>query len=163
MARRKYQREQKKPEYRQMSFRVPLEIAERLVQYSEEDDASLTDIGLAAFQQYIDERDRQRESAMNLLDELRYVLESGEFDDIIRNRVSKEIDRSLSEMKKRPMPELLNDAESESDDESEEESEAEGSEEESEEESEGTEFVEESEKTGGKVNSIDGRFVETPA
>jgi hypothetical protein len=78
---------EKKEETKQMSLRVPTELSDMFDQYAEEDESTVTQIGLEAFQQYVEQRNRDTRLIEEAVNETYDLLANGEFDTVLAARL----------------------------------------------------------------------------
>jgi hypothetical protein len=78
---------EKREETKQMSLRVPTDISDLFDRYAEEDEVSVTQIGLDAFQQYIDQRNRETRLIEATVDETYELIANGDFDNVLMARL----------------------------------------------------------------------------
>lgn len=77
---------EKREETKQMSLRVPTDLADMFDRYAEEDEVSVTQIGLDAFQNYIEQRGRETRLIEATVNETYDLIANGVFDTVLMAR-----------------------------------------------------------------------------
>ena len=100
---------EKREETKQMSLRVPTDLSDLFDQYAAEDSVSVTQIGLDAFQQYIEQRNRETRLIEATVDETYELIASGDFDTVLMARLAVMLEKNdvIAQIVTRQVQEIL--------------------------------------------------------
>lgn len=100
---------EKREETKQMSLRVPTDLSDLFDQYAAEDEVSVTQIGLDAFQQYIDQRNRETRLIEATVNETYELIANGDFDNVLIARLGIMLEKNdvIAQIVTRKVQEIL--------------------------------------------------------
>ena len=100
---------EKREETKQMSLRVPTDLSDLFDRYAEEDEVSVTQIGLDAFQQYIEQRNRETRLIEATVNETYELIANGDFDNVLMARLGIMLEKNdvIAQIVTRQVQEIL--------------------------------------------------------